>query len=93
MDHVLIIHAVKDYAAWKHIFDNAASIRKEAGERSYQLLRYEHNPNKVVHFSRWESIEKAKAFFESPRLVAIREQAGVEAPEFIYLQQIEAAEL
>jgi len=93
MDHVLIIHAVKDYAAWKQIFDNAAAIRKEAGEQSYQLLRYERDPNKIVHFSKWESIAKAKAFFESPRLVAIREQAGVEAPEFIYLQQLEAGDL
>ena len=32
MDYVLIIHAVKDYAAWKQIFDDAATIRKEAGE-------------------------------------------------------------
>jgi quinol monooxygenase YgiN len=93
VDHVLIIHAVKDYAAWKQVFDNAATIRKEAGELSYQLLKFEHDPNKVVHFSRWKSIEKAKAFFESPKLVAIREQAGVEAPEFIYLQQLEAGAL
>jgi quinol monooxygenase YgiN len=93
MDHVLIIHAVKDYAAWKQIFDGAAGIRKEAGELSYQLLRFEHDANKVVHFSRWKSIENAKAFFESPRLVAIREQAGVEAPEFMYLEQLEAAVL
>lgn len=32
MDYVLIIHAVKDYSAWKKIFDDAATIRKEAGE-------------------------------------------------------------
>jgi quinol monooxygenase YgiN len=93
VDHVLIIHAVKDYAAWKEVFDGAAMIRKEAGELSYQLLKFEHDPNKVVHFSRWMSIEKAKAFFESPRLIAIREQAGVEAPEFMYLQQLEAGVL
>jgi quinol monooxygenase YgiN len=93
MEYVLIIHAVKDYAAWKTIFDNAIGIRKEAGEQSYQLLKYEHDSNKVVHFSKWDSIANAKAFFESPRLIAIREQAGVEAPEFIYLQQLEAAVL
>jgi quinol monooxygenase YgiN len=93
VDHVLIIHAVKDYAAWKQIFDNAATIRKEAGEVSYQLLKFEHDANKVVHFSQWKSIDRAKEFFESPRLVAIRQQAGVEAPEFIYLQQLEAGVL
>jgi len=35
MDYVLIIHAVKDYAAWKVVFDDAAGIRKDAGELSF----------------------------------------------------------
>ncbi len=47
-------------------------------------------PNKIVHFSAWTSIADAKAFFESPRLVKIRQEAGVKAPEFIYLEQIES---
>lgn len=93
MPHVLIIHEVADYAAWKKIFDAAAGIRKEAGERSYQVLKYEQEPNKIVHFSTWTSIADAKAFFESPKLVKIREEAGVKAPEFIYLDQLEAGTL
>ncbi|WP_254956681.1 MULTISPECIES: hypothetical protein [unclassified Cyanobium] len=36
---------------------------------------------------------KAKAFFESPELVEIRRQAGVESPEFPYLHQLEAGTL
>ena len=93
MQHVLIIHEVADYAAWKLVFDGAAGIRKAAGERSYQVLRYENEPRKIVHFSVWTSIAEAKAFFESPRLVEIRKQAGVHAPEFIYLDQLEAGTL
>ena len=93
MDHVLIIHAVKDYAAWKKVFDDAAAIRREAGERSYHVLRDESDPNRIVHFSQWTSIAQAKAFFESPRLVEIRRQAGVEAPEFNYLHGLEQGEL
>ncbi len=93
MEYVLIIHAVHDYLAWKQVFDEAAAIRKAAGEQSYQVLRYEKDANKVVHFSQWASIAKAKAFFESPRLVEIRRQAGVESPEFIYLTQLEAGTL
>ena len=69
MQYVLIIHEVANYLAWKQIFDDAANIRKEAGERSYQVLRYEHEPNKIVHFSAWTSIADAKSFFESPQLV------------------------
>lgn len=93
MDYVLIIHAVKDYAAWKKIFDDAAGIRKRAGEQRYQLLRDAADPNKIVHHSQWASLAQARAFFESDRLVEIRQQAGVESPEFIYLQQIESGVL
>lgn len=93
MPYVLIIHEVKDYEAWKKIFDDAASIRKKAGEQSYQVLKYDDNANKIIHFSQWTSIANAKAFFESHRLVEIRKQAGVKAPEFIYLEQLEAGVL
>lgn len=89
MQYVLIIHEVADYPAWKTIFDEAASIRKNAGEISYQLLRHEYDANNVVHFSRWSSLAQARTFFESPKLVEIRKQAGVKAPEFIYLEQLE----
>jgi quinol monooxygenase YgiN len=93
MQYVLIIHAVKDYSAWKKVFDEAAAIRAAAGERSYQLLRYSADANKVVHFSKWESIAGARAFFESPAVAEIRQKAGVEAPEFIYLQELESGVL
>jgi quinol monooxygenase YgiN len=89
MPHVLIIHEVADYAAWKIIFDQAAGIRKTAGEISYQLLRYDTDANNIVHFSAWTALDAARRFFESPELVVIREKAGVKAPEFIYLQEIE----
>jgi quinol monooxygenase YgiN len=93
MPHVLIIHEVVDYPAWKKVFDGAAGIRQEAGERSYQVLKYQSDPNKIVHFSVWTSIDDAKRFFESPKLVRIRAEAGVKAPEFIYLEQLEAGTL
>jgi quinol monooxygenase YgiN len=90
MQYVLIIHEVEDYQSWKKVFDNAADIRKQAGERTYQVLKYENNPNKIVHFSEWTSINAAKQFFESPKLIKIRMEAGVKSPEFIYLDQLES---
>ena len=89
MPHVLIIHEVATYPAWKAVFDQAAGIRKHAGELSYQLLRYDHDANTIVHFSAWSSLDQARHFFESPELVEIRERAGVKAPTFLYLQEIE----
>jgi quinol monooxygenase YgiN len=93
MPFVLIIHEVADYEAWKKVFDGAAAIRREAGERSFQVLKYQDDPNRIVHFSAWTSIDDAKRFFESPKLVQIRKEAGVKSPEFIYLEQLEAGTL
>ena len=93
MQHVLIIHEVADYDAWKKVFDHAAGIRRDAGERTYQVLRYEGEPRKIVHFSTWTSLAAARAFFESPRLVEIRKEAGVKAPDFIYLEELESGVL
>lgn len=89
VQYVLIIHEVADYPAWKKVFDGAATIRKEAGERSYQVLKFHEDPNRIVHFSAWTSVDDAKRFFESPKLVKIRAEAGVRAPTFIYLDQLE----
>jgi quinol monooxygenase YgiN len=93
MSSVLIIHEVADYRVWKQVFDDAAGIRKAAGEISYQVLKYEYEPNKIVHFSEWTSTQAARTFFESPELIEIRAQAGVKAPEFIYLDRLESGVL
>lgn len=89
MQHVLIIHEVAAYPAWKAVFDQAADIRKRAGEVSYLLLRYDNDENTIVHFSEWSSLDNARRFFESPKLVEIRKKAGVKASNFLYLQEIE----
>ena len=88
--YVLIVHEVADYAVWKAVFDDAAPIRRAAGEIEYRLLRQEHDANEVVHFSRWTTLAAARQFFESPELVRIRAEAGVRAPTFLYLEGLEA---
>ena len=89
MQYVFIIHEVASYAAWKVVFDDAEGIRRDAGEISYQLLHFDNDKNTIVHFSQWSSLGNAKNFFESPSLEALRQAAGVKAPAFIYLNEIE----
>jgi quinol monooxygenase YgiN len=81
------------YGRWKAIFDDAAELRSEAGESDYQVFRYAHDPERIVHLSLWESETRARAFFESPRRVELRANAGVLAPEFHYLQELESGTL
>ncbi len=90
---LMIIHEVDDYTNWKTVFDDAATIRREAGETEYRLYAYHNQPNKVIHLSVWVSMAAAEAFFHSPRLVKLRQEAGVHQPEFIYLHPLEAAVL
>lgn len=90
---VLIVHEVDDYPAWKQVFDDAAAMRAEAGERTFRVLRADGPGERIVHLSTWTSHADARAFFESPRLVEIRRQAGVHAPEFLYLDELDAGVL
>lgn len=93
MSFVLITHHVDDFSAWKAVFDGASDMRKAAGEISYQVLTSETDANRVVHFSRWRSLEAARRFFESAELVEIRREAGVHAPEFNYLNERDHGDL
>ena len=89
MTYVLITHEVIDYAAWKAGFDQASDLRKSAGEIEYQVLRFENDPNKIVHFSKWQSQDQAKEFFESDKVKEIRKELGVKDPVFVYLEELE----
>lgn len=90
---VLIVHAVDDYAAWKRVFDEASALRRAAGEISFQVLRFDGAPTRVVHFSRWRSLDAARRFFESAEVVEIRRRAGVQTPEFAYLEEVARGDL
>ena len=85
----MIIHEVESYQKWKAGFDQAAILRKNAGEVSYQLLLHGNDANRIVHFSEWSSLDNARRFFESPELVETRRKGGVKSPDFIYLHEIE----
>lgn len=93
MPFVLITHQVDDFSAWKAIFDGASDMRKAAGEISYQVLTSETDTNRVIHFSRWRSLDAAGRYFESAELVEIRREAGVHTPEFNYLNEKDRGDL
>ncbi|MFT5389988.1 MAG: heme-degrading monooxygenase HmoA [Gammaproteobacteria bacterium] len=93
MKYVLITHEVDVYPKWKKGFDEAASLRKSAGEIEFQVLRQGKQPNTIVHFSRWISLGSARAFFESEITATIRADLGVKKPEFVYLEHLESGVL
>jgi quinol monooxygenase YgiN len=77
MASLLIQHQVKDYAAWKKVFDSAIDLRKSNGELSAQVYRDTSDPNKITTINKWNTIANAQKFAHSPELKAAMEKAGV----------------
>jgi len=80
MASMLIQHKVKDFAAWKKVFDSVAAMRKSGGELSAQVFRDANDPNKLTVLNKWDSLANAQKFAQSPELKAAMEKAGVDGP-------------
>ena len=80
MASMLIQHKVKDFAAWKKVFDSVADLRSAGGELSAQVFRDASNPDSLTIINKWNSLENAQKFAHSPELKAAMEKAGVEGP-------------
>lgn len=88
MAYMLVRHSVKDYEAWKSVFDSKSDLRRRNGEKSYRILRQDNGSNEVVALSEWDSPDNARKYSASPELKAAMEQAGVIGkPEILFLEE------
>lgn len=88
MAHLLIRHKVKDYPAWKKIFDGFIDTRRASGEKSYQLFHPDDDPNNLVAFFEWDTLDNAKKFVSGKELKEAMGNAGVvERPEVYFLEK------
>ena len=89
MASMLVQHQVKDFSEWKKAYDSNADMRSTNGELSDQIYRDASDPNKLTIVFKWDSVENARKFAQSPELKTAMEQAGVEGPPNIsYLNEI-----
>lgn len=80
MTNMLVQLKVKDFAAWRKVFDTASGMRTSNGELSDQIFQDASDPNKVTILYEWSSIADAQKYFQSPELKAALTEAGVQAP-------------
>jgi hypothetical protein len=86
-EFLTVRHEVKDFAAWKKVFDADATNRAAAGLTDLIVVREADNPNLVGLVFGVSDIAKAKAMSGSPQLKAEMERGGViGAPIFRFLQ-------
>jgi quinol monooxygenase YgiN len=84
MAKMLVHHKVKDFNAWKAVYDSVADLRAANGELSDRIYRDESDPNSLTIIFDWDSFEKAKKYAKSPELKAAMEKAGVMGPPEIH---------
>ncbi len=87
MSLAIIHHRVRDFAAWKSVFDEHKSVQVAAGMTNGRVFQGAENPNEVTILFDVADIARAKEFASSAELKTAMEGAGVvSAPSFHYLE-------
>jgi hypothetical protein len=71
-------HRVKDYDAWRRVYDSVADMQKTGGVVAESVYRAEGDPNIVMVSHQFSSISAAHDFFDSQALGDAMRRAGVE---------------
>jgi quinol monooxygenase YgiN len=87
-DIVEITHTVKDYAAWKPLFESDSVARKASGLQALVVGRAMDNPNTLLVVLQASDIQKAKDFASNPRLKDAMEKGGVISKPDVQYEQV-----
>ena len=86
---MMVRHKVKNYAAFKTVYDNHDSVRRANGLYSYVLGRGMDDSMMVMVALRADNLEKAKAFSKDAVLKTAMQKAGVVgAPEMSFINVV-----
>jgi quinol monooxygenase YgiN len=77
MAKLIVHHKVQSYSAWRKVFDEHATSRKEFGSTGYQVFQSASDPNDITAITDWPSVDAAKAFATSPSIKEAMKNAGV----------------
>jgi heme-degrading monooxygenase HmoA len=90
MAHLFVKHTVADYNAWKKTFDAFAETRRAGGEKSFQVLHPENEPNNLYLMFEWDNLANAQNFMNSSELKNAMQEAGVtEEPQISFLNELD----
>lgn len=88
-----VSHTVKDFDAWKKVYDEHESKRAEAGFTKLAVSRDMDDPSKVYVFNRIADLQKARDFAKDPGLKEAMQKGGVTGtPVMLYVDVIRFAE-
>ena len=74
---LIVQHTVRDYDAWKAVFDEHESVRVKYGGLGHTIYRDADKPNDLTLFMKYESRERADEFMRDPSLAEAMQRGGV----------------
>ena len=87
---VIVRHRVRDFDAWKAVFDEHGAVRRGHGAIDHRLYRVAGDPKDVVIVNTFRDAAGAQAFMDDPSLPEVMHRAGVEgAPQITVVEQAE----
>jgi quinol monooxygenase YgiN len=89
---LIVQHTVRDYDAWKPVFDEHESVRAMYGCQGHTIYRDADKPNDLTLFLKYESRERADEFMRDPSLTEAMQRGGVIGePRATWLEEAEVA--
>jgi hypothetical protein len=78
MAATFVSHRVADYDAWRAVYDSVGEMQAAAGVTDKGVYRLAGDPDNVLVYHRFGSMDQAKTFFDDPNLRAAMKEAGVD---------------
>jgi quinol monooxygenase YgiN len=75
---LVVVHRVRDYAAWRRVYDDFAPQQRGAGVIAESVYRSKDDPNTVLVLHSFRTMAEAEAFVARPDLRDAMQRAGVE---------------
>jgi heme-degrading monooxygenase HmoA len=90
---IIVQHTVRDYDAWKVVFDEHQAVRTRHGATGHELYRGSEDANEITIVNHFPSKEQAEAFATDPSLKEAMERGGVTSePRVTWARETEAVD-
>jgi heme-degrading monooxygenase HmoA len=90
---IIVQHTVRDFEAWKAVFNEHGDVRRRHGATGHELYQGFDDPNEITVINHFPSKEQAEAFAADPSLKEAMERGGViSEPRITWAQEAGAAD-
>ncbi len=78
MAMLLVCHQVRDYRAWRRVYDEVGPLQKAGGVTAESVYQSKDDPNTVLVLHSFATMAAAEAFAANPALREAMQKGGVE---------------